>query len=163
MLCCHFRRLLAQLGVGEHQREFQASSGSFGWGLEGFTVVCLSGNALLLLGLPQGGWKVVYWAVVPPTHTHTYTQTDRQTDTKGCRQTQGETDRHTTTNRKGRATPPVRALPHKACAPVHKDNKIPSRSPFAGLTCSYTCHRRRPVLAAAFQRRRSGLAPVAAR
>ena len=90
MLCCHFRGLLAQLRAGEHQREFQATSGSFGWGLEGFTIVRLPGNALLLLGLPQGVWKVVYWAVVPPTHTHTHTH----------RQTQGETDRHTMINRK---------------------------------------------------------------
>ena len=86
MLCCHFRGLLAQLRAGEHQREFQATSGSFGWGLEGFTIVRLPGNALLLLGLPQGVWKVVYWAVVPPTHTHTHTHTDRhkerQTDTQ---------------------------------------------------------------------------------
>ena len=120
MLCCHFRRLLAQLGVGEYQREFQASSGSFGWGLEGFTVVCLSGNALLLLGLPQGGWKVVYWAVVPPTHTHTYT--DRQTDRHKRMQTNTRRDRQTHNDKQEgtRNTTSSRSVAQSMCASAQR-------------------------------------------
>ena len=120
MLCCHFRRLLAQLGVGEHQREFQASSGSFGWGLEGFTVVCLPGNALLLLGLPQAGWKVVYWAVVPPTHTHTYT--DRQTDRHKRMQTNTRRDRQTHNDKQEgtRNTTSSRSAAQSMCASAQR-------------------------------------------